>query len=47
MLVSGIYGMNFSVLPLRDNPYGFWMMLLFMAIGSLSLLLFFRSKEMV
>lgn len=46
-LISGIYGMNFMVLPLKDHGYGFWIVLAIM-LGSMSLMvLFFKKKKWV
>ena len=46
-LISGIYGMNFAVLPLSQHPQGFWMILGLMVLTILLTLTIFRYKEWV
>jgi len=46
-LISGIYGMNFIALPLKEHNYGFWIMLGVMLFGMLMMLLFFRKKKWI
>jgi len=42
-LISGIYGMNFEMLwPPKENPYGFWIIIMSMILLSIALLAFFR-----
>ncbi len=43
-VVSSIYGTNFVNLPLRDWHYGFWMMIGFMFLLSMSMLYFLRKR---
>ncbi|MDD4412770.1 MAG: magnesium transporter CorA family protein [Patescibacteria group bacterium] len=44
-LVAGIFGMNAKVMPLVDNPYGFWMILILMfCLSTLMLLYFFKKR---
>ena len=45
MLISGIYGMNFRVLPLSQHDYGFWFSLGFMLITVVLMLLFFKIRK--
>ena len=44
-LITGIFGMNFSVMPLLQNPQGFWISMGLMACIVVLLLLYFRSKR--
>jgi len=44
-VISGIYGTNFEILPGADFPFGFWAMILFMLILSVSMLWFFRKRN--
>lgn len=44
-LLAGIYGMNFENLPLKENPNGFYISILFMAIIAITLFLYFRFKK--
>jgi len=44
-LLAGIYGMNFEVLPLREHPYGFTIVILFMVLIASVLFLYFRFKK--
>jgi len=46
-LISGIYGMNFAVLPLKEHFYGFWMMIGIMLISMFIMFLFFKKKKWV
>ncbi|OGD31883.1 hypothetical protein A3C91_00405 [Candidatus Azambacteria bacterium RIFCSPHIGHO2_02_FULL_52_12] len=43
-LISSIWGMNQRVLPLRDGPFDFWIVVGVMVAVALLLLLFFRRK---
>lgn len=43
--VTGIYGMNFKVLPGDDNPYGFWIMMGFMGVLFVGMIIYFRYKK--
>ncbi len=43
-VISGIYGTNFAALPGSAQPYGFWVMVGFMALLSTVLLLLFRKR---
>ena len=45
-LIAGAYGMNL-VLPLRDHPQGFWILLGIMIVGVVLMLFFFKKKEWV
>ena len=45
VVVSGMWGMNFSNIPLAHNPLGFWLMLaLQLGIGAILLILLFWRK---
>lgn len=44
-LITGIFGMNFQVMPLLTNPQGFWLTMGSMAVIVIGLLLFFRRKH--
>ena len=47
LLISGIYGMNFKILPLADHPYGFYIILGAM-LGSVVLTyLFFKLRKWI
>lgn len=43
-VIGGIYGMNFDVIPIAHNPYGFWIMLVVMIAIPAIMLLWFRRK---
>lgn len=40
-LISGIYGMNFAYMPLKDSPYGFFILMGIMALIGIGMLWFF------
>ena len=44
-LVSGIYGMNFTLFPHGDTRGGFWIAIGLMALFSLVTMLWFRYKK--
>ncbi|MGL4767020.1 MAG: magnesium transporter CorA family protein [Formosimonas sp.] len=46
-LLTGIYGMNFDVIPGLHNPYGFWWLLGGMLATTVSLLYYFRRRSLV
>ena len=46
-LISGIYGMNFKVIPGADAPLGFWITLAGMGLVAIVLLIYFRWKHYV
>lgn len=46
-LISGIYGMNFRLLPLKEHMYGFWIMLGIMLLSMTIMFLFFKRKKWV
>lgn len=46
-LISGIFGMNFVEIPLADNPRGFWIILVAMAIGAVALWIYFGRRRFV
>ena len=46
-LITGIFGMNFEVLPGLHSPYGFWAILGGMAIIVVAMWIYFRSRRWV
>jgi LPXTG-motif cell wall-anchored protein len=44
-LITGIFGMNFSSMPLLKDSKGFWITMAIMALIVIALLLFFRRKR--
>ena len=44
-LVSGIYGMNFQVLPMSEHPYGFWITLGIMVLIVAGMLAYFKLRR--
>lgn len=46
-LISGIFGMNFVEIPLAENPLGFWIMVVAMAIGAVALWVYFGRRRFV
>jgi magnesium transporter len=47
VVVSGMWGMNFTNIPLADSPYGFWIMLVVqLGLGGL-LLLILRWRKLL
>ncbi len=47
MLISGIWGMNFSEIPLFYNPNGFYLVLLIMLIAVFIMFFFFKKRKWV
>lgn len=47
MLITGIYGMNFRVLPLSQSDYGFWISLGIMIVSVTIMLLFFKLRKWI
>lgn len=47
LLISGIYGMNFTVMPLTRSPIGFWLVLGAQAFISLATLAFLRVRRLI
>lgn len=45
--VVGYFGMNFTNLPLLNNPYGFIYVSSFMLLASLGMLLYFKAKRWI
>jgi magnesium transporter len=43
--LTGVYGMNFDVLPGKTNPLGFWELCGIMLILVISLLYYFRRRK--
>jgi Mg2+ and Co2+ transporter CorA len=46
-LVTGIFGMNFEVMPLLKNREGFWITMGAMVVMVAVLLFFFRRKRYI
>jgi magnesium transporter len=46
-LVSGIYGMNFTILPGAEHPYGFWITLGIMGVIVLAMLAYFKFRRWI
>lgn len=46
-LLSGLYGMNFDIMPGLHNKNGFWLMLGVMVLTTLGLLYYFRRRSLV
>ena len=46
-LLTGIYGMNFQMIPGLNNPIGFWIMLFVMFITTVILIIFFYRRHLV
>lgn len=46
-LLTGIYGMNFDMIPGLHNPDGFWLMMAAMILTTVLLLTFFQRRRMV
>lgn len=44
-LITGIFGMNFELMPLLNHPQGFWISMGLMAAIVIGLLIFFRRKR--
>ena len=43
--ITGLYGMNFEIMPGIDNPMGFWNMVGFMGLLLLCMVVYFRYKK--
>ena len=46
-LLAGIYGMNFTFLPVAEHPYGFFMTIFTMAFLAALMLIYFRRKHWI
>ena len=46
-LLTGIYGMNFEILPGSKSPQGFWVMMAVMIITTVALLYYFYRQHLV
>ena len=46
-LITGMYGMNFKIIPLMDEPLGFWSITGTMLVIAILMLLFFRKKKWI
>lgn len=46
-LLSGLYGMNFDIMPGLHNKNGFWLMLGVMVLTTIALLYYFRRRSLV
>jgi magnesium transporter len=44
MWITGIYGMNFSYLPLANNPQGFWLVMALMVVIIMIFVYIFRRS---
>ncbi len=47
VVVSGMWGMNFSHIPMTARPYGFWILLVVQLALGMALLLFLRRKRVL
>ncbi len=45
VVVAGIYGMNFQNIPLANNPYGFWILVVIQFSIGLGLVTFLKSRR--
>jgi magnesium transporter len=43
-LLSSIYGMNFTRLPLDSHPQGFWIISVLMVLLAIAMLAYFRRR---
>ncbi|MFQ5474441.1 MAG: magnesium/cobalt transporter CorA [Candidatus Nanoarchaeia archaeon] len=43
--VTGVYGMNFTVLPGSKHPFGFWVIMAFMTLLGIVMLAFFKKRK--
>ncbi len=46
-LLTGIYGMNFELIPGLKDPMGFWIMVMVMLVTTIILLIFFYRRHLV
>lgn len=46
-LLTGIYGMNFELIPGLKDPHGFWIMVIVMVVTTLILIVFFYRRHLV
>jgi len=46
-LITGIYGMNFRILPGSENNNGFWLIVLVMLLLSGGMILYFKKKKWI
>ena len=46
VVVSGMWGMNFSKIPLSNWPHGFWLLLVVQVLLGLALLFFLRRRRL-
>lgn len=44
-LIINVFGMSFGEFPLRDNPYGFWIVMLFILLTGIILTLYFKTRK--
>jgi len=44
-LLAAIFGMNAKYMPFVESPYGFWIIIGIMALGSMGMLAFFKNKK--
>jgi magnesium transporter len=45
IVIGGIYGMNFSRMPLTHDPFGFWAALATMVVVSLSIVWWLKRRK--
>jgi magnesium transporter len=43
-VITGMFGMNFRIIPFSDEPFGFWGIFGLMALLSIGMLMYFRKK---
>ncbi len=46
-LIAGMYGMNFDILPIAHNQWGFWIIAVLMLVIVAAMLVFFRKKHWI
>jgi magnesium transporter len=46
-LITGIYGMNFDVMPELHSPFGYYYSLLLMAVVAAGMLIYFKNKKWI
>lgn len=46
-IVVGLYGMNFTAIPLLHNPHGFWFIVVLMIALAILMLFYFRNKRWI
>lgn len=46
-LLAAIFGMNAVNMPIVEHPYGFWIIIVLMAVGTFGMLLIFKRKRWI